>query len=54
MFVISIGMGIPSSISRQQSAYAHPDNLFDPGAQIYRISTQQDEDDEDDQNGGRW
>ena len=53
MFVVSIGIAIPSSITQHQSAYAHP-NLFDPGAQIYRISTQQDEDDEndDDQNGG--
>jgi Protein of unknown function (DUF1264) len=49
MFVMSIGMAFPSSITQQRSAYAHPD-LFDPGAQIYRISTQQDED--DDQNGG--
>lgn len=53
MFVMSIGIAIPSSITQQQSAYAHPD-LFDPGAQIYRISTQQDEDGEndDDQNAG--
>jgi hypothetical protein len=53
MLVMSIGIAIPSSITQQQSAYAHP-GLFDPGAQIYRISTQQDEDNEndDDQNGG--
>lgn len=31
MFVISIGIAIPSTITQQQqSAYAHPD-LFDPG-----------------------
>lgn len=52
IFVTSNGIAVPSVISQQQqqSAYAHPD-LFDPGAQIFRISTQQDED-EDDQNGG--
>jgi Protein of unknown function (DUF1264) len=52
MFVMSIGMAIPSIITQQQqSAYAHPDS-FDPGAEIYRISTQQQDEDEDDQNGG--
>jgi hypothetical protein len=50
MFVMSIVIAIPSTITQQQqSAYAHPDS-FDPGAEIYRISTQQDED--EDQNGG--
>jgi hypothetical protein len=56
MFVMSIGM-VASSISQQQqqqqSVYAHPDS-FDPGAQIFRISTQSDGDEEDDdgnQNG---
>lgn len=48
IFVMSIGMAVPSFIT-QQSVSAHPD-LFDPGAQIYRISTQQDQDDDDNQN----
>ncbi len=55
IFAMSNGIAIPSTIIQQQSVYAHPDS-FDPGAQIFRISTQQDEDDEDvddgDQNGG--
>ena len=48
MFVMSIGM-VASSISQQQqqSVYAHP-NSFDPGAQIFRISTQSDGDEEND------
>ncbi len=53
IFVMSIGIAVPSFIvQQQQSANAHPDS-FDPGAQIFRISTQQDEDDGegDDQNG---
>jgi hypothetical protein len=47
IFVMSIGIAAPSSIIQQppQFAYAHPDS-FDPGAQIFRISTQQDEDDD--------
>jgi hypothetical protein len=52
MFLMSIGIAVPSTITQQQqqSAYAHPDT-FDPGAEIYRISTQQDNE-EDDLNGG--
>jgi hypothetical protein len=47
IFLMSIGIAAPSSIIQQpqQFAYAHPDS-FDPGAQIFRISTQQDEDDD--------
>jgi Protein of unknown function (DUF1264) len=47
MFVMSIGMVASSMSQQQQSVYAHPDS-FDPGAQIYRISTQSDEDEEAD------
>ena len=57
LFIMSIAMAGPTSMmlqqQQQQLAYAHLDS-FDPGAQIFRISTQQDEDDEDggdDQNG---
>lgn len=52
MFVMSSGITVPSFITQQQSAYAHLD-FSDPGAHIYRISTQQDEDEDDDQNGGK-
>jgi hypothetical protein len=52
VFIMSIGIAGPFSMAQQQeqqAAYAHPDT-FDPGAQIYRISTQEDEDENDDQN----